>query len=137
MTAKVTYNGYFHTTAIHIRSGSSIETDAPVDNRGKGERFSPTDLVGVALASCILTTIGLNAELHELNIDGAVCDVEKIMVAHPRRIGELKVHMSFPPTARFSDKQKKVIEHLAKSCPVMESLHPDCTKTLTFDWPQE
>ena len=135
MTSKVTYTGGLRTFATHLRSGSNIETDAPVDNHGKGERFSPTDLVATALASCILTTIGIGGTTHNINIEGAECMVEKIMVPNPRRIGEIKIDLSFPKSAPFTDKEKQIIEHTARTCPVIESLHPDCVKTLSFAWP--
>jgi uncharacterized OsmC-like protein len=135
MTAKVTYTGELRTVCTHVRSGSEIQTDAPVDNHGKGERFSPTDLVATALASCMLTTIGILGKPHNINIEGAVCDVEKIMVSNPRRIGEIRIITSFPQGKPYSDKEKELIEHIARTCPVFESLHPDCKKTLTFNWP--
>ncbi len=134
MTSKVVYTGGLRTAATHLRSGSVIETDAPVDNHGKGERFSPTDLVATALASCMVTTIGISAEVHGLNIDGAVCQVEKIMAAEPRRIAEIRVFLEFPMGQQYTDKQKKVIENIANTCPVLVSLHPDCKKTLTINW---
>lgn len=137
MTAKVKYTGSLRTVATHVRSGSTIETDAPVDNHGKGERFSPTDLVATALASCILTTLDIGRSIHGYNIDGAECMVEKIMVPDPRRIGEIKVHMSFPESKPFTEKEKTIIERIARTCPVVESLHPDCKKTITFTWPGE
>ncbi|MES2703053.1 MAG: OsmC family protein [Bacteroidota bacterium] len=135
MTAKVTYTGELRTLASHVRSGSEIETDAPVDNHGKGERFSPTDLVAVALATCILTTLGILGKPHNLVIDGAECDVEKIMVGNPRRIGEIKIEMRFPKNKSFTEKEQKLIEHIAHTCPVFESLHPECKKTIVFMWP--
>ena len=137
MTASVIYSGHLRTVATHLRSGSTIETDAPVDNHGKGERFSPTDLVATALASCILTTMGIAANTHHIDIDGAQCDVEKIMAPNPRRISELKVVLDFPASARYDEKQKQILEIAATTCPVMESLHPDCRKRITFNWPAE
>jgi uncharacterized OsmC-like protein len=136
MTAHIVYDGNLRTTATHVRSGNSIETDAPVDNKGMGERFSPTDLVATALATCILTTLGISAEVHGLNIDGAACEVTKIMASEPRRIAEIVVVTSFPKSRPFSDKEKSKIEHIAKNCPVHLSLHPDCKRTLSFIWPE-
>lgn len=135
MTSEVIYTGDLRTKAIHVRSGSEIETDAPTDNHGKGERFSPTDLVATALASCIVTTIGIAATVHNLNIDGARCEVTKIMTANPRKIGEIAIKLSFPLSQPFTPKQCRIIEHIAHTCPVFESLHPDCKKTLEFAWP--
>jgi uncharacterized OsmC-like protein len=136
MTAKITYNGELRTTCVHVRSGSIIETDAPVDNKGRGERFSPTDLVSVALATCMLTTLGIAGLVHNLEIDGAVCDVTKIMASDPRRISEIVIEISFPNSMPFSEKQKSKIEHIAATCPVLLSLHPEVRKTITYHWPQ-
>jgi len=133
MTAKVVYTGDLRTEATHLRSGSVIETDAPVDNKGKGERFSPTDLVAVALATCIVTTIAILAP--SIDIMGAECQVEKIMVSNPRKIGEIVVTISFPKSGLYSDEEKKRLELIATTCPVHQSLHPDCKRTIIFNWP--
>lgn len=135
MTSKVVYTGGLRATATHLRSGSEIETDAPTDNNGKGERFSPTDLVATALASCMVTVMGITANAHNIAIEGVECEVEKIMVPDPRRIGEVKVNLYFPKTQTYTDKEKKLLEHAALTCPVLESLHPDCKKTVLFVWP--
>ena len=135
MTSKVVYVGNLRTVATHLASGSVIETDAPLDNQGKAERFSPTDLVATALASCMCTVMGIYARNHGINIDGMSCEVEKIMVANPRRIGEVKIIMTFPKDQLYSEKDKTVLERTANSCPVLESLHPECKKTVTFIWP--
>jgi len=137
MTSQVTYNGDLRTTAVHIQSGSAIESDAPVDNKGKGERFSPTDMVATALASCMLTTIGIAANTHNFSIVGAVCDVEKIMYPDPRRIGEIRIAFHFPKGMAYSVKEKTIIERSALTCPVHISLHPDLKKTVTFNFPNE
>lgn len=136
ITAHIVYNGELRTTSTHVRSGTSIETDAPVDNKGKGERFSPTDLVTVALATCMFTTLGIAAPVHELDIEGCECEVTKVMASDPRRIAEIVVVMSFPKSKPFTDKQKSKIEHIATTCPVYISLHPDVKKTLSFVWPE-
>ncbi|MFA6149948.1 MAG: OsmC family protein [Chitinophagaceae bacterium] len=135
MTSEVIYQGDLRTSATHLQSGNSIETDAPTDNKGKGERFSPTDLVATALASCMLTIMGIAARNHGFNIDGTKCAVEKIMVPDPRRIGEIKIDMKFPADQSYDDKTKTIIERAALTCPVFESLHPDCKKTINFLWP--
>lgn len=135
MTAQVVYNGELRTVATHIKSGSVIETDAPTDNHGKGERFSPTDMVAVALASCIVTTLGIAAPNHGLELDGAACDVTKVMATEPRRIGEIIIVLRFPKSAPFTEKQKQVIERIANTCPVYHSLHPECKKSISFVWP--
>ncbi len=132
MTSKVVYTGDLHCEATHLRSGTTIETDAPTDNKGKGERFSPTDLVATALATCILTTIGIQAP--SINIDGAVCEVEKIMTSAPRRIGEVVVTISFPKGQTYTEEQQHRLYEIAINCPVHQSLHPDCKRTIKFNW---
>jgi putative redox protein len=134
MTSKVVYLGNLRTAATHLRSGSMFETDAPTDNKGKGERFSPTDLVATALATCILTTISILAP--SINIDGAECQVEKIMVPNPRRIGEIVVTIDFPVSGPYTAEEKQRLEHIAVTCPVHQSLHPDCKRTINFNWPE-
>lgn len=134
MTSKVVYNGDLRSTATHLRSGSTIETDAPVDNQGKGERFSPTDLVATALAACIVTTMGIAGNTHGINIDGTECEVEKIMAADPRRIGEIKINIYMPKGKEYTDKEKTIMERAAHTCPVAKSLHPDLKQTLSFFW---
>ncbi len=136
MTASVVYSGELRTVATHLRSGTVIETDAPVDNKGKGERFSPTDLVATALATCIFTTLGLAESTHDINIDGATCDVQKIMVSNPRKIGEIVLDISFPKSKPFTEKEKTKIIHIANTCPVKESLHPECKVTINYKWPE-
>lgn len=133
MTAKVIYSGDLRTESIHLRSGSIIETDAPVDNKGKGDRFSPTDLVATALATCIVTTIAILAP--SINIVGAECEVEKIMVSNPRKIGEIIVSISFPKSGPYTDDEKKRLQLIAETCPVHQTLHPDCKRTIIFNWP--
>lgn len=134
MTSEVIYQGDLRTVATHLQSGTVIETDAPTDNNGKGERFSPSDLVATALASCMMTIMGIAARTHGFDIDGTRCTVQKIMVANPRRIGEIKVAMHFPEGKVYDDKTKAIIERAALTCPVFESLHPDCKKTVDFLW---
>ena len=133
MTAKVVYIGDLRTVATHIASGNTIETDAPVDNHGKGDRFSPTDLVATALATCIITTIAIKAP--SINIEGAECQVQKIMIAAPRMIGEIVVTIDFPKSGTYTEDEKKRMEDIAINCPVHKSLHPDCKRTIIFNWP--
>ncbi|MBL7720292.1 MAG: OsmC family protein [Flavipsychrobacter sp.] len=135
MLSKVLYLGELRTAATHLRSGTIIETDAPIDNQGRGERFSPSDLVATALASCMMTIMGIAARTHDINITGTECDVEKIMITNPRRIGEIKINIYFSKEHSYDDKQKKILEHAAMTCPVIESLHPDIKKTVSFLWP--
>ncbi len=134
MTSKVIYEGELRCKATHLFSGNSIETDAPLDNQGKAQRFSPTDLVATALATCMLTVMGIAARTHNLNMDGTVCDVEKIMIPNPRCIGEIKIVITFPAAEKYEDKYKTLLEKAAMTCPVIESLHPDCKKTVSFIW---
>lgn len=134
MTSKVVYTGNLRTECTHLRSGSVIETDAPTDNRGKGERFSPTDLVATALAACIVTTMGIAGDTHGIDIDGTVCEVEKIMISDPRRIGEIKVNITMPAGKSYSEKERLVLERAAHTCPVAKSLHPDLKETISFVW---
>lgn len=134
MTSKLIYKGELRTEATHILSNTTIETDAPPDNNGKGERFSPTDLVATALAACMCTLMGIAARTHNIDVNGVECDIVKIMAAHPRRIGEIQVALHFPKHITYTDKEKKILELAAMTCPVLESLHPDLKKTVTFDW---
>lgn len=132
MTSKVTYNDNLRTIATHLKSGSELITDAPTDNNGKGEKFSPTDLVATALASCMLTIMGIAAETHNIDMTDTSCDVEKVMVSNPRRISEINIKMTFPKNKQYTDKEKKILEHAANTCPVHYSLHPDIKKDIAF-----
>ena len=135
MTAKVVYEGNLHTSARHIQSGSMLETDAPLDNGGKGERFSPTDLVATALASCMCTLMGISARGHNIALGRIDCEVEKVMAGGPRRIGEIKVNLFIQGPATYSDHERSILERAALTCPVYESLAADCIKTVLFIWP--
>jgi putative redox protein len=121
-TAATKYIGELRTEMTHLRSGSVITTDAPIDNKGKGEYFSPTDLVASALGSCIFTIMGIAAREHEFSIDGASCKITKIMTEKPRKIGEIKIDFDFTGN-EFTDKQRKILEYCVKSCPVALSLN--------------
>lgn len=134
MTSKIVYNGELRTTATHLQSGNVIETDAPKDNQGMGERFSPTDLVTTALGSCMFSIMGIAARTHAIRIEDSYCTVEKIMVANPRKIGEIVIHLHMKGQESFSDKQKSILEHAALTCPVYLSLHPEVRKNVTFHW---
>ena len=130
----VEYQGQLHCKITHGPSGISIATDAPKDNMGKGESFSPTDLVGAALASCILTTMGIMAQRNDVDMSGATAVVKKEMVVDPvRRIGRLEVEIRM--TGKFSDEIKKKLEHAAHSCPVHKSLHHAVAAPITIHWP--
>ena len=134
MTAEIIYQGDLRTEAKHIRSGSILETDAPVDNLGKGERFSPSDLVAVALASCILTTMGIKARDMNIDLQGARTEVVKVMAADPRRVSEVKIKLYFPKGLSLNEKDRTILERIAHTCPVARSLHPDLKQDVEFIW---
>lgn len=132
-TSKITYNGGLRTTSVHERSGNEIITDAPIDNKGQGAAFSPTDLLATSLGNCMLTIVGIAANEHGFNIDGATCEITKIMAENPRRVSEIVVNFQFPAND-YSEKDKKIIERSANTCPVAFSLHPDLKKTVSFNY---
>lgn len=133
MTIQTIYSGDLRTRATHIASKNTIITDAPVDNNGKGEAFSPTDLLAASLGSCMLTIMGISANAHGFSIDGTQINITKIMESNPRRVGEVVVEFTFPPN-NYSEKEKSLIEKAASSCPVALSLHPDLKQTIHFNW---
>lgn len=132
MTSKVVYLGELRTECEHLQSGTKIITDAPLDNQGKGQAFSPTDTVATALASCMFTIIGIKARDHGLEVEGATAEVTKTMAADPRRISAIKVVIDFPRT--YDDKNRKILERAAKTCPVLYSLHPDIELDVQFNY---
>lgn len=129
----ITYPGNLSTHATHIQSGAQIVTDAPIDNQGKGEAFSPTDLFVSSLGSCFLTIAGIAALSHGFSIDGARVEIEKIMAANPRRVGEIILDIYLPPN-NYTNKEKRMIEGAAATCPVAQSLHPDLIKTVRWHY---
>lgn len=131
---KTVYSGSLRTEAVHEQSGTKIITDAPLDNHGKGESFSPTDLMATALGSCMLTIMGISAPAYGYNLDGTTVETEKIMGTNPRRIVEIKLMFYFPKGNNYTDQQKRVIETAAKTCPVANSIHPDIKKTIVFNY---
>ena len=133
MTIETIYTGELRTQATHLASQNTIITDAPIDNNGKGEAFSPTDLLAASLGSCMLTIMGISANAHGFSIDGTKISITKIMAANPRRVGEIIVDFTFPVN-NYSDKEKILIEKAAASCPVALSLHPDLKQTINFNW---
>lgn len=134
ITSKVTYLGELRTEATHLQSNTIIHTDAPKDNHGKGEMFSPTDLVATALASCMISIMGIVAMKDGITpVDGTAAEVTKIMYAEPRRIGEIHIRVTFPKN-NYTDKEKKMYEHAAYTCPVAKSLHPDLKQVIEFIW---
>lgn len=132
MTSKITYIGDLRCSAEHLQSRTLIESDAPTDNQGKGEKFSPTDLCATSLAECALTTIAILGKDKNIDITGACCNLQKIMAPNPRRIVEIVCEFIFPN--HFSDEEKSFIEETAHNCPVAKSLHPDLKQTMTFSY---
>jgi putative redox protein len=128
-TAETIYTGELRTLATHLQSGEQITTDAPVDNQGRGEYFSPTDLLAASLGSCMMTIMGISAREHGFTIDGLRAEITKIMASNPRRIGEVVIDLHFPKIS-YTDKQKKLIELASRTCPVALSLHPDLKQTI-------
>ncbi len=130
------YQGDLHTASRHEPSGTGLETDAPVDNQGRGESFSPTDLLATSLGSCMLTVMGILARRHEWQLEGARARVEKHMVSEPaRRVGRLVVELAMP--AGLPPESRDPLERAAHSCPVRLSLHPDIEVETRFDWRAE
>jgi len=134
MTSQIIYKSDLRTEAIHIQSGTQIETDAPTDNQGKGERFSPTDLVVVALGTCMVTTMGIKARSLDLALDGTRVEVTKIMVPDPRRIGKIIANVYFPAGITVNPQHRDLLERTARTCPVERSLHPDIDLQMQFIW---
>ena len=132
-TAHIKYLGNLRTECTHLQSGNKIITDAPVDNQGKGEAFSPTDMLATALASCMTTIMGISANTHNFDLTGTEIKVTKVIQSDPRRIGEVKIDFHFPPN-NYSDKEKRLIELAAKTCPVAHSLHPDLKQSISFNY---
>lgn len=135
MTSKVTYLGDLRTRCEHLGSGAEMITDAPVDNQGKGEAFSPTDTVATALASCMLTIMGIKARDNQLKVGGASAEVTKTMASNPRRISAIKVVISFPTD--YPEKDRKILERAAETCPVLYSIHPDINLDIQFLYPSQ
>ena len=130
-TATARYEGQLRTEATHVASGTSIQTDAPVDNHGRGEAFSPTDLVGTALGTCILTTMAIVAERHSVDLVGSTVNVKKIMSQDaPRRIVQFDVDLHLP--ASLSDSDRTLMERVARTCPVALSLNPEIKQEVRF-----
>lgn len=133
MTSQVVYNGNLRTTCTHLKSGNSFETDAPVDNNGKGERFSPTDLLATSLATCMITVMGIKARSMGFDLDGVKVDVLKIMKSDPRRVGGIELSFHIPEQLIAIDEKTKVImRNTGNTCPVQFSIHPDIE--VKVDW---
>lgn len=132
MTSEIVYLGELRTKNTHSKSGESIITDAPVDNNGKGEAFSPTDLVATALGNCILTVMGIKARDIGADLTGTEIKVKKHMAADPRRISRIDLDIIF--NKAFDDKTMKILEHTARTCPVAQSINADIDQNITFNW---
>ncbi len=132
MTSKVTYLGDLRTSSIHVQSGTEIISDAPLDNNGKGEAFSPTDTVANALASCMMTVMGIKARDLHIDFVGSTAAVTKIMQAEPRRINGIEI--VFDMNVFAEDKTKNILERTAMTCPVFLSLNPEIEKKISFNW---
>lgn len=132
-TIRTIYIGQLRTSAKHVQSGVEIITDAPVDNQGKGEAFSPTDLLAASLGSCMLTIMGISAHEHKFDIDGTRIAIIKIMVSNPRKVGEIKIEFSFPHQ-NYTEGQQRILKHAAHNCPVALSIHPDIVQNIIFNF---
>ncbi len=133
MTSTVVYNGDLRTTCTHLRSGDNFETDAPIDNNGKGERFSPTDLMSTSLATCMLTVMGIKARSMGFDLNDIKVEVLKIMKADPRRISGIELTFHIPDSLKdIDEKTKMILKTIGETCPVMKSIHPDIE--VKVDW---
>jgi uncharacterized OsmC-like protein len=134
MTATIVYKGHLRCECTHLQSGTVIETDAPTDNRGKGERFSPTDSVCVALATCIITTMAIRATDMQIELANTSIAVTKYMLSDPRRIGKIDVILTFPKDLKLAEKDQLALQRIGDNCPVMKSLHPDLVVHVDYRW---
>lgn len=133
MTSVVEYEGGLRTVCTHLRSGNSFETDAPVDNNGKGERFSPTDLLATSLGTCMITVMGIKARAMGFDLDGIKIEVEKIMKQEPRRVGGINLFFHIPDNLRgIDEKTREILKHTGNTCPVQHSIHPGIE--VKVDW---
>ena len=133
MTAKIVYEGDLRCSCIHLQSGSQIETDAPTDNRGKGERFSPTDLLCVSLATCIVTTMGIKATDMNIELKNSKLEVTKHMLANPRRVGKIDIEL-FLETTNATDADCELLQKVGDHCPVMKSINPEIELNINYSW---
>lgn len=134
MTASIVYKGHLRCECTHLQSGTVIETDAPTDNRGKGERFSPTDTLCVALATCVVTTMALKARDMNIDLAGTGIAVTKHMLSDPRRIGKIDVILSFPATLQVEEKDRIILQRVGDNCPVAKSLNPNLQVDIEYKW---
>lgn len=134
MTASIIYEGNLRCNATHLQSGTVIETDAPTDNRGKGEKFSPTDLLCVSLGTCIITTIALKARDLGIDVSDTALRVTKYMLGNPRRVGRVDVQVKFLTTLSINSDNKTILEKTGNNCPVAKSIHPDIEVNIVYEW---
>jgi putative redox protein len=134
MTSQIIYKGELRTEAKHLQSGTMIETDAPVDNQGKGEKFSPTDLLATSLGVCMMTVMGIKARDMDIDLTDTKIDITKIMKADPRRVSGINVSFHFPERLQLDGKQLTILENTALTCPVAKSIHPDIKLDVKFNW---
>jgi putative redox protein len=132
-TSKIVYTSNLRTEATHLKSGKTIITDAPVDNNGKGEAFSPTDLLATSLGCCMVTIMGIVANNNNINIDGTSMEITKVMESNPRRVSEVIVEFKMNGNA-YSDKEKQLLENAARTCPVAKSLSAELKQTVVFNY---
>ena len=134
MTSEIIYKGSLRTEAKHLQSNTIIETDAPTDNQGKGERFSPTDLMATSLGTCMLTIMGIKARDMNISLDGTGVIIKKFMKPDPRRVSGIDVNFNFPSSLKLNEKEKIILERAALTCPVAKSIHPDIEVNVDFGW---
>ena len=133
MTAiHTSYSGKLRTEATHLQTGTKVITDAPIDNHGKGESFSPSELFLASLSSCMLSCMGIAANAHNIDIEGTTCESNKVMASQPRRITEISIDFKFPK--QYTVKERKILEAAAYSCPISLALDPDLIKKVNFGW---
>lgn len=132
-TITATYYGQLRTSATHLKSGNTIITDAPVDNNGKGEAFSPTDLVSSALSSCMMTLMGISADKEGIDLTGLQAEITKVMASNPRKIAEIKIHFTLP-NLQATEAQKEKLQKAALTCPVALSLSDTIQQTVSFNF---
>lgn len=134
MTSSIVYHGDLRTEATHLQSKTIIETDAPTDNQGKGDRFSPTDLLATSLGSCMMSIMGIKARDMNVDLRGVTIDIQKHMKADPRRVSGVDVTFHFPKELVLDDKEKMILKNAALTCPVAKSIHPDIEQNVVFNW---
>lgn len=134
MTSEIIYKGSLRTEVTHLQSETTIETDAPTDNNGKGERFSPTDLLATSLGVCMITVMGIKARDMNIELKDTKIEITKIMKGNPRRVGEIVVNLHFPDSLQLDEKEKTILERTGRTCPVALSIHPDVVQNIHFNW---